>query len=120
MPADIDTILVTVKEGIGIQATDTTFDGPLLLHINSALMILNQLGVGPEEGFVIAGNTPNVVWTNFLSLDELKYLALIKSFVILTVQMLFDPPTSGIVSTARKAMLEEYASRIETQIAIQE
>jgi hypothetical protein len=41
-------ILDSIKQLLGIDVNDTNFDKELIMHINGALMILNQLGVGPE------------------------------------------------------------------------
>ena len=41
-----ESILNSTKEALGIEPDDTSFDNELVMHINSALMILYQLGVG--------------------------------------------------------------------------
>lgn len=114
-PAALDNILQTVKQGIGIQPTDTTFDATLTIHINSAMMVLNQLGVGPAEVFVL-GVDGSELWSAFLPDGDDATLALVKTYVILKVQSLFDPPTSGIVMTAHKELLQEFASRLVYQV----
>ena len=48
-----DSILTSVKKLLGITEECTDFDADLILHINSVLMILTQIGVGPSEGFSI-------------------------------------------------------------------
>ena len=42
-----DSILDTIKQLLGIQYDYTAFDTDIIVHINSAFMALNQLGVGP-------------------------------------------------------------------------
>ena len=44
-------ILTTTKEMLGIQPEATYFDSQLVVCINSAFSVLNQLGVGPKDGF---------------------------------------------------------------------
>ena len=46
-----DSILTSVKKLLGITEECTDFDADLIMHINSVLMILTQIGVGPSEGF---------------------------------------------------------------------
>ena len=47
----MDSILTSVKKIIGISEEDESFDTDLIMHINSVIMILHQLGVGKEDGF---------------------------------------------------------------------
>lgn len=106
----LDNILESVKLGIGIQADDTTFDGPITVHINSALMILNQLDVGVQN-FRVSESAAEL-WSEFLPDGDDDVLSLAKSYVVLKVQMLFDPPTSGIVTNAREKILDEMVGRL--------
>ena len=49
----MDSILTSVKKLLGLAEGYTAFDADLIMHINSVLMILNQMGVGPEKTFAI-------------------------------------------------------------------
>ena len=49
----MDSILTSVKKILGIESSYTHFDEDIIIHINSAFFILNQLGVGGEEPFTI-------------------------------------------------------------------
>ena len=42
-------ILNTIKKMLGLDANYTTFDTDIIVHINSALMTLTQLGVGSPQ-----------------------------------------------------------------------
>jgi len=106
-------ILDSIKPLLGIQPLDTSFDTNLIIHINSVFMILNQLGVGPTDVFSITDNTET--WEEFLSTDN-TYLALTKSYMMLKVQQVFDPPTSGIVAGSTERLITEMESRLVTQI----
>lgn len=117
MAAELDNILQTVKEGIGISNTDTTFDGPILVHINSVMMILNQLGVGPTTVFTLSDGTE--LWSEFLTAGDDDLYALVKSYTVLKVQAMFDPPTSGVVTTAHNNLIESMESRLVYQEEIQ-
>ena len=60
----MDSILTSVKKMLGIPEEYEQFDMDIIMHINSVLMILTQLGVGPEEGFVITDKS--TVWADFI------------------------------------------------------
>ncbi len=49
-----ESILTSIKKLLGIEESYEHFDADIIMHINSALMILTQLGVGPSEGFSIS------------------------------------------------------------------
>jgi hypothetical protein len=49
-------ILTSIKKVLGIEEEYEHFDQDIIMYINSAFMRLNQLGVGPEEGFKIVKN----------------------------------------------------------------
>ena len=63
-----NSILNSVKESIGIAEEYTNFDNVLIMHINSVFVILNQIGVGPENGFSIRDGTAQ--WSDFLPEDN--------------------------------------------------
>ena len=86
-----DSILESVKKLVNIHASDPDFDLDVILHTNSALANLTQVGVGPSEGFMIEDET--ATWQDFLGTDPRLNPA--KSFVYLLVRLLFDPPTTG-------------------------
>mgnify|MGYP003393217282 CR=1 FL=1 len=49
-------ILTSIKKLIGLDETCSDFDTDIIIHINRAFMTLNQLGVGPLEGYSISGS----------------------------------------------------------------
>ena len=61
----MDSILTSIKKLLGIDEAYEHFDPDLIMHINSVLAILTQLGVGPENGFSISDKT--AVWSDFIS-----------------------------------------------------
>ena len=93
---------------LGIDSEDTNFDKELVIYINGALMILNQLGVGPD-GYSIKGKTN--IWDEFLV--ERTDLELIKTAVYLRVRLIFDPPQNSFLVNAIKDQISEYDWRIE-------
>lgn len=98
-----DSILESVKKMVNIHASDPDFDLDVIIHTNSALAELTQLGVGPKAGFMIEDDT--ATWQDFLGTDPRLNPA--KSYVYLLVRLLFDPPTTGPqISSFDKLKLE--------------
>ena len=46
-----ESILNSVKKLLGLEPDYTPFDTDLIMHINSVIMILRQMGVGPSSGY---------------------------------------------------------------------
>ena len=65
-----NSILNDIKKLLGIAPDYTNFDTDIIININSVFMILNQLGVGPKEGFKITG--ANETWDNYIDEDDLN------------------------------------------------
>lgn len=104
----MDSILTSVKKLLGIEEDYTHFDADIIMHINSVFMILNQLGVGPEEGFSITGATE--VWDDYIA--GVQNFEAVKSYVFLKVKMLFDPPTGSAVMESYNRTISELESRL--------
>ena len=58
---NMESILTSIKKQLGIAEEYTHFDTDLIMHINSVLSILTQLGVGSPQGFSIEDE--NSVWS---------------------------------------------------------
>lgn len=104
----MDSILTSIKKLLGITEEYEHFDPDIIMHINSAFMILNQLGVGPEEGFAIKDK--NSTWDEFLSGGA--NLEAVKTYVYLKVKLMFDPPLSSTVIEAIKSQISELEWRL--------
>lgn len=111
----MNSILNSIKKMLGIEADYHHFDSDIITHINSTFNTLNQLGVGPEEGYQITSDIES--WEDFLG-EFIRNLAMIKSYVYLKVRMLFDPPSSSIVANAFNENIKEYESRINIQVEL--
>jgi len=109
-------ILRTVKEGLGIPVTVTTFDPIITVNINSVFMVLHSLGVGPDTVFTLVTGTET--WSDFFGDVDNPTFALIKSYVGLKVKLLFDPPTSGIVTASLERVITEFESRLLYQVTV--
>ena len=105
-----DSILENTKKILGLAADYDAFDLDVMIHINSALSTLQQLGIGPPEGFEITG--ADETWADFLDSDP-RYNA-VKSYVYLRVRLLFDPPTTGYHVEAVKEQIKELEWRLNS------
>lgn len=104
-----DSILVTIKKMLGISAEDKSFDVDIITNINSVFSILAQLGVGPDEGFAISDDTSK--WNDYVDFTD-NQLQQLKSYVYVKVRLLFDPPTSSVLSAALTEMTKEFEWRL--------
>jgi len=107
----MDSILTSIKKLLGIEEEYTHFDTDIIIYINSALMYLNQLGVGPETGFYITSDSET--WDNYLSGETT--IESVKSFVYLRTRLIFDPPSSSSVIDAIERQIKEAEWRILVQ-----
>jgi hypothetical protein len=104
----MESILTSIKKMLGITEDYTHFDADIIMHINSVFSILTQLGIGPEDGFVIQDD--KAVWTDFIK-DNSKMEA-VKSYMYLKVKLLFDHPLSSAVIESTNRMISEYEWRL--------
>lgn len=109
----MESILTSIKKLLGMPEEYEAFDTDIIIHINSVFMILNQLGVGPTDGFVIKDKTS--VWTDYLT-DETK-IELVKSYIYLKVRLLFDPPTSSAVMESINRQISEFEWRLNVEFS---
>lgn len=106
-----ESILTSIKKLLGITEDYTQFDTDIIMHINSVFMVLQQLGVGPEEGFSISDKFDT--WDDYL--PESASLEAVKSYMNLKVRLLFDPPASSAVMECMKQMISELEWRLNVQ-----
>lgn len=102
-----ESILESVKKGLGIVPGYQYFDDQLILYINAALATLVQTGVGTAN-FTISGAESK--WSDFLG-EKMQALEYSKAYVILKVRLLFDPPQSSGAQAALKELVAEYEWR---------
>ena len=103
-----ESILTSTKKILGLDASYTPFDLDVITHINAAFSLLNQLGVGPEEGFWILDE--NVLWTDYPVPSQ--QLHLVKTYVFLKVRILFDPPGTSFLLESANNQIKEYEWRL--------
>ena len=107
-----ENILDSIKILLGIQPTDFNFDQEIIMHINSIFTVLNQIGVGPAEGFKITSNSEE--WESFL--ENRLDLEAAKSYIFLKVRLLFDPPQNSFLVESLNKQIEEFEWRIQVQV----
>jgi hypothetical protein len=104
----IESILTSIKKLLGITEEYTNFDPDIIMHINTVFMTLNQIGIGPSDGFRIEDK--NNTWDEFLG--DSKDLDAVKSYMHLKVKILFDPPLNSAVMEAIKQQISELEWRL--------
>ena len=106
-----NSILMSIKKLLNVEHDETAFDMDIGTFINAQFLTLHQLGIGPENGFVV--RDADVKWTDF-STDPFIVEA-VKEYVFLKVRMVFDPPASSIVSDAYNSQISELEWRMHLQ-----
>jgi len=104
----MSSILTDTKKILGLPADYTAFDIDVILHINSVFSTLNQLGIGPVEGFEIQDDTAD--WADFLGTD--KRLNSVKTYLYLRVRLVFDPPSTSFHLAAIEKQIDELGWRL--------
>lgn len=108
----MESILTSIKKLLGVTADYEHFDPDIIMHINSVFMILQQLGVGPTEGFFIIDE--DATWKDFL--PEGQSLEAVKTYMYLKVRLVFDPPTSSAVLQAMERQISELEWRLNVAV----
>lgn len=111
MGENMDNILSSIKKLLGIPTEETAFDSDIIMHINSVFMILNQLGIGPSDGFTISDDY--ALWSDFI--PDGQNLDLVKSYMYMKVRLMFDPPSSSAVLSAMEKSISEFEWRLNVQ-----
>lgn len=107
----MESILITIKKMLGIAEDYTHFDVDIIMHINTALMTLSQLGVGPEHPVSITSETDT--WRSIFG--DISDIEAVKTYIYLKVRVVFDPPTSSFVLDAINRQIAELEWRLNIQ-----
>ncbi len=105
-------ILKTIRTSLGILPDFTDFDQELLVAINSALMAVSQLGIGPDGGFSISDDT--ATWADLF--DEVTNIEGVKSYILIKAKLEFDPPGTSFLLAAFERQLTELAWRLMIEV----
>ena len=108
-----DKILDTIRKLIGGSTDYTYFDTDIVIHANTYLANLVQVGVG-TPGFIL---TENSTWRDFLG-DNYppERLVQIRSWLWIKVKLIFDPPMSTHYSDQLKEEAKELLWRMYVEV----
>lgn len=107
----MDSILNSIKKNLGIPAHDKNFDEDIIMHINTALFTLNQLGVGGDKPLVIKDE--NDSWDELLESTDIE---IVKTYITLKVRQVFDPPTNSYLTSSIGEMIKEMEWRTNAAV----
>lgn len=107
-----DSILMTIRKLVCGDPYADHFDTDLLVHINACFSILNQLGVGPENGFVVTDETQS--WSSYIA--DNRTLNMVKTYVTLKVKKIFDPPLTSSVLEAMDKEISQLEWRLNVAV----
>lgn len=115
-----DSILLSIKKLLGMDPIEfTQYDTDLIIHINTIIEFLNQLGVDIPEGFKI--NDENALWSDYLNKPEYNGIKdSIKNYIYLRVRLVFDPSTNSSLLNSINDTIKELEWRIRTYIEFYE
>lgn len=106
----MDSILTSIKKLLLIDAEDHSFDTDVMVHINSAIGVLYDLGIDNANGFSVKDDTQT--WQELTG--SFPNPGMIEDFVYLKVKPVFDS------STMSKETIESFgraASELEWRIS---
>lgn len=105
---NMESILTSIKKLIGYDEEYTHYDQDIIIFINTTIATLRQLGIGPENGFVIKDSS--TTWSDYLG--ETLLLETVKTYIHLKVKLVFDPPSSSFVLESIKEIIKECECRL--------
>lgn len=101
-------ILTSTKKVLDIAASYTVFDENIIMYINDAFSVLHDLGLGPNEGFMIEDSSAE--WEDFEA--PTGKLNMVKAYVFLKTKFLFDPPPTSFLLTSHLEQIQQYEWRL--------
>lgn len=102
-----ESILTSIKKMLGPTEMYEQFDTDIIIHINSMMSLLTQLGIGPPGGFSIEDKTAK--WSDYI--DEEKF-NMVKTFIYIGVKLVFDPPLNASVIASLEKTKDELEWRL--------
>lgn len=108
---DDDSILLSIKSMLGLSKDYTPFDAELVGHINSAIMVAHQLGIGSND-FMITGSYET--WQDWLG-DDLARLPAIRHYIYMRTKLSWDPQANAFLVTSLEKQIEEMTWRLNVQ-----
>lgn len=103
-----NSILDDVKQYIGACVSYDVFDPNIIMEINAAFVILQQLGAGPHYPFIVEDRT--ATWKDFS--EDQTVIALAKQIVYSRTRLTFDPPSTSFVIKVYEDRIAELEWRL--------
>lgn len=103
-----ESILISVKQMLEISEDEEGFDPEIIAYINSVFSDLNQIGVGPSDGFQIQDDRET--WNDFTQNNP--KISQVKTYTYLKVKLIFDPPTNSSTIDAINKLISELEWRL--------
>lgn len=107
-----ESILDTIKKLLGIDYSYNAFDTDLIVHINSTINILYQIGLDSCKSFSIEDDSQT--WGDMLGSDVL--LNLVQTYMYLRVKSMFDPSSAGSYGESLNRIQQELEWRINVMV----
>lgn len=108
----MESILVTIKKGLGIDENYDGFDSEIIVGINNAIFSLSQIGIGPDDGLVVSG--VDEIWADLY--NSVTNIESVKSYILLKTRLEFDPPTTSFLINAIENQIKEIEWRLMVQV----
>lgn len=107
-----ESILSTIKKLLGITDEYGYFDQDILIHVNSVMMVLSQLGIKASDNFDSLNEY--TTWSDYLGddLEDPSIFGSIRSYVYLKVKLLFDPPQNSFTIESINKLINELEWRL--------
>lgn len=107
-----NSILITVRKALGIPSEYDGFDTQVVLAINTAIMTLSQLGIGPIGGLVVTGI--DQTWADLYA--GVSNIEAVKSYILLKTRLEFDPPQTAHLVNAITTQIDELVWRLMVEV----
>lgn len=106
-----ESILTTIRQGLSIDADYGGFDGQIMIAINSAIMSLSQLNIGPPD-FKITGTSET--WSDLY--NSVTNIEAVKSYILLKTRLEFDPPTTSFLLDSIDRQIKQLEWRLMVEV----
>lgn len=104
-----NSILNSIKALLfGVGFDDESFDNVLLMHINTVIAVLHQLGIIDNSDFTVESAADT--WEDLI--DDLLLRKMVREYIGCEVRLKFDPPQTSFVLQALQDNKKELEARM--------
>lgn len=104
-----EVILQKLKRLIGIDSTIDVFDAALIMHANSVMLTIEQLGIKLNRYILTSEDS----WEDLT--DDNTLAERLNTYLYLKVRLLFDPPSTSFVIDAIQKQIAELEWRFNVE-----